>query len=55
MVHFDTQTYATKHRISIEMAAREMRYEWFEKLRQECDASVIAVAHHRDDSVETFY
>ena len=35
-------------------AAREMRYEWFEKLRQECDASVIAVAHHRDDSVETF-
>ena len=36
------------------MAAREMRYEWFEKLRQECDASVIAVAHHRDDSVETF-
>ena len=54
VVHFDTQTYATKHRISIEMAAREMRYEWFEKLRQECDASVIAVAHHRDDSVETF-
>ena len=35
VVHFDTQTYATKHRISIEMAAREMRYEWFEKLRQE--------------------
>ena len=54
VVHFDTRTYAAEHRISIEMAAREMRYEWFEKLRQERGASVIAVAHHRDDSVETF-
>lgn len=54
VVHFDTRAYAAEHRISIEMAAREMRYEWFEKLRQERGASVIAVAHHRDDSVETF-
>lgn len=54
VVHFDTKLYAAEHRISIEMAAREMRYEWFEKLRQERGATVIAVAHHRDDSVETF-
>lgn len=54
VVHFDTKLYAAEHRVSIEMAAREIRYEWFEKLRQEREASVIAVAHHRDDSVETF-
>jgi tRNA(Ile)-lysidine synthase len=36
------------------MAARELRYEWFEQIRKEIGASVIAVAHHRDDSVETF-
>lgn len=54
VVHFDTKRYAAEHHVSIEMAAREMRYEWFEKLRQERDATVIAVAHHRDDSVETF-
>lgn len=52
--HFDTETYAKSHQLSIEMAARELRYEWFESLRQELNAQVIAVAHHRDDSVETF-
>lgn len=52
--HFQTDTYAKKHQISIEMAARELRYEWFETLRKEIKASVVAVAHHRDDSVETF-
>lgn len=54
IVHFDTAEYAVKHGISIEMAARELRYDWFEKLRQSRQADVIAVAHHRDDSVETF-
>lgn len=52
--HFDTQSYATTKGISIEMAARELRYDWFEDLRKSCGAGVIAVAHHRDDSVETF-
>lgn len=54
VIHFDTQAYALKQHVSIEMAAREMRYEWFEKLREERGASIIAVAHHKDDSVETF-
>ena len=35
------------------MAARELRYAWFEKTREACSAAVIAVAHHQDDSVET--
>ena len=54
VIHFDTETYAKEHHLSIEMAARSLRYEWFEKLRKDREAAVIAVAHHRDDSVETF-
>jgi tRNA(Ile)-lysidine synthase len=51
---FDTTAYAEQNRISIEMAARELRYQWFEKLRKELYAQVIAVGHHQDDSIETF-
>ncbi len=51
--HFDTEAYARQQRISIEMAARELRYDFFEKLRQQLGADTIAVAHHRDDNVET--
>lgn len=54
VTHFDTAVYASQHRVSIEMAARELRYAWFERLRAERGMAVIAVAHHRDDSVETF-
>ena len=54
VTHFETYAYAKEHHLSIEMAARELRYEWFEQIRKEIGASVIAVAHHRDDSVETF-
>ena len=50
---FDTIKYAAQHSISIEMAARELRYQWFEELRQQFDADAIAVAHHKDDSIET--
>ena len=52
-IHFDTLEYAKKHKISIEMAARELRYEAFEKRRKEIGAKAIAVAHHRDDNAET--
>ena len=50
---FDTEKYAAEKGISIEMAARELRYEAFEKHRNEIGAKSIAVAHHRDDSAET--
>lgn len=53
VVHFDTATYAAEKGISIEMAAREQRYEAFENHRKECGATAIAVAHHRNDSAET--
>ncbi len=51
--HFPTQTYAAEHHLSIEMAARELRYEWFEQLRQERNCQAIAVAHHQNDQAET--
>ena len=45
--------YARKKGISIEMAARELRYGYFEELRTDWQFDKIAVAHHRDDNVET--
>ena len=52
-IHFDTLTYAETHHVSVEMAARELRYGYFEQLRKDIGAAGICVAHHRDDSVET--
>ncbi|HJV77191.1 MAG TPA: tRNA lysidine(34) synthetase TilS [Paludibacter sp.] len=52
-VDFDTTKYADEHGISIEMAARDLRYNWFYELLQTLDAQAIAVAHHADDSIET--
>ncbi len=53
LVHFDTHAYADLHHVSIEMAARYLRYAYFEQLRHDIHAHDICVAHHRDDSVET--
>ena len=50
---FDTNDVAKKKGISIEMAARDLRYEWFEELRKNENAGAIAIAHHQDDSIET--
>ena len=52
---FDTTGYAKEHGVSIEMAARELRYAWFEELRQQLGYDYIAVAHHADDQLETFF
>jgi tRNA(Ile)-lysidine synthase len=51
--HFRTVEYARAHRLSIEMAARELRYGWFSEIKAQVKADAIAVAHHRDDHVET--
>ena len=53
--HFETEKYATEQGISIEMAARDLRYAWFEELRQQLGYDKIAVAHHADDQAETFF
>lgn len=52
-IHFDTREYASLHKVSIEMAARQLRYHYFEQLRQDTDARDILVAHHKEDNVET--
>ena len=53
LTHFDTKTYAMLHKVSIEMAARTLRYGYFEQLRQDIGFDDICVAHHQDDSAET--
>lgn len=50
---FDTHAYAEKMGISIQMAARELRYSWFEKIRKEHKFNWIATAHHQTDVTET--
>jgi len=50
---FDTREYAQLEGISIEMAARELRYGWFEELRQHLNYDYLVTAHHRDDLIET--
>lgn len=50
---FDTRAYALRKGISIEMAARELRYMWFAELCREHGYSYVAVAHHADDNAET--
>lgn len=52
-IHFDTLMYAETHKMSVEMAARELRYRYFEQLRKDIGAEAICVAHHQDDTVET--
>ena len=50
---FDTVSYARAHKLSIETAARELRYTWFSKLACELGCEAIAVAHHSNDQAET--
>ena len=52
-VSFDTVQYASENGISIEMAARELRYRWFGDLCQEHGYKAVVVAHHADDNAET--
>lgn len=51
---FQTENFANEKGISIEMAARELRYEWFERIREENNFDWIVVGHHLDDVLETF-
>ena len=54
-VRFDTEAEARGHGESIQMAARRLRYDWFENLCREHHYDKIAIAHHADDSAETFF
>ncbi|MBE0661059.1 MAG: tRNA lysidine(34) synthetase TilS [Bacteroidales bacterium] len=54
-VHFATGDFADKESISIQMAARQLRYEWFEKIAASNNYDFLATAHHLDDQIETFF
>ncbi len=51
--HFDTEGYAQEKGLSIEMAARELRYKWFAQVAEAEGCKAIAVAHHQNDQAET--
>ena len=51
--HFDTGKYAEQKKLSIQMAARELRYQWFEEVRANEKFDYIITAHHKDDLAET--
>jgi tRNA(Ile)-lysidine synthase len=53
VTHFDTKEYANQYQISTQMAARDLRYQWFEKVREGGGYSYIALAHHQNDVIET--
>lgn len=54
-IRFDTKKYAAKKKISIQMAARELRYHWLNELKEKHKLDFIAIAHNSDDVIETFF
>ena len=52
---FETEKFAKQNKISIQMAARQLRYSWLEKIRMETNSKYISVAHHKDDDIETYF
>ncbi|MCD6597403.1 MAG: tRNA lysidine(34) synthetase TilS [Bacteroidales bacterium] len=54
-IRFDTLKYARENKVSIQMAARNLRYQWFEKTREQNHYDYIALAHNKDDLEETFF
>lgn len=52
--HFNTNDYAKENKLSIQMAARALRYNWFQELATLLNFDYIITAHHADDNLETF-
>lgn len=55
VAYFNTKEYANEHKLSIQMAARELRYHWFKELLEKNGYSHILTAHHANDNVETLF
>lgn len=53
VIRFETRKYAKEQHLSIQEAARQLRYDWFEEIRKQYDYTFIATAHHKNDHVET--
>ncbi|MFT4831424.1 MAG: tRNA(Ile)-lysidine synthase [Psychroserpens sp.] len=54
VIHFNTVEYMNKNKVSLQMAARELRYEWFQALMEQKGWKTLVTAHHADDNLETF-
>lgn len=54
VTHFDTNKYAEEFKLSIQIAARRLRYNWFYELMEQNSFDYLLTAHHLDDSIETF-
>jgi tRNA(Ile)-lysidine synthase len=54
VIRFDTVIFAKDAKVSIQIAARQLRYAWFEELQQQQGFDYLLTAHHLDDSIETF-
>lgn len=54
-IRFNTTDYASSNSISIQMAARDLRYNWFEEIRSKNGYEAVAVAHNLNDNAETFF
>jgi tRNA(Ile)-lysidine synthase len=55
LIYFDTKAYAEEYKLSIQMAARELRYNWFKTLKAQHNFDYILTAHHANDSIETVF
>ena len=53
-IRFDTENYSKENKLSIQLAARKLRYQWFQELLLENQLDYLVTAHHLDDNVETF-
>jgi tRNA(Ile)-lysidine synthase len=54
ITHFDTLGYMNKHGLSVQVAARKLRYHWFSELMDQHGIDLLLTAHHADDALETF-
>ena len=54
VTHFDTVGYVNQHKVSVQMGARELRYNWFQQLLKEHSIDYLLTAHHANDNLETF-
>lgn len=53
--YFDTKKYAQQNKLSIQVAARELRYSWFKEQVEKLKFNYLLTAHHADDNLETFF
>jgi len=54
-IRFETEKFCTENNVSVQMGARQLRYDWLEETRQKSKSGYLVTAHHADDAIETFF